>query len=263
MKTLYGTILVLMTAAAISLTAAQPSVAADDPNEPLLLKGEPNQPQGPAGTPEERFEHHRKFRDRMEHRMEQKFQHEGNMPLMPPGMPESRMPGPEMRKKWMAERQAEYLEWLKKNYPDEAEKLAQAKKDNSELYLKKLMLSMRKYGRIEEASIENPKLAEVLKEDLVLREKQNELVSKIKAATNENEKKELTKKLEDITSQRFDSIIKKKQIEYEQMRERLEHLQKRVQESQTEIEKWKASKAEKVKERMQELTSGTEKFQWD
>jgi hypothetical protein len=185
------------------------------------------------------------------------------MPLMPPGMPESHRPGREMRKEWMAERQAEYIEWLKKNYPDEAEKLAQAKKDNPEIYLKKLMLSMRKYGRIEEASIENPKLVEVLKEDLVLREKQNELVSKIKAATNENEKKELTKKLEGITGQRFDSIIKKKQIEYEQMRERLEHLQKRVQESQAEIEKWKATKSEKVKDRLQELMSGTEKFQWD
>ena len=263
MKTLYGTILVLMTAAAISLTAARPGVAAEEPNEPLLLKGEPNLPQGPAGTPEERFDHRRRPRDRMEHRMQQRFQAEGNMPLMPPGMPESRMPGREMRKEWMAERQAEYLEWLKKNYPDEAEKLAQAKKDNPELYRRKLMHSMKKYERIEEATIENPKLVEILKEDLVLREKQNELASKIKAATNENEKKELTKKLEEITSQRFDSIIKKKQIEYEQMRERLEHLQKRVQESQTEIEKWKASKADKVKERMQELMSGTEKFQWD
>ncbi len=74
---------------------------------------------------------------------------------------------------------------------------------------------------------------------------------------------EFEDELEEITSQRFDSIIKKKQIEYEQMRERLEHLQKRVQESQAEIEKWKASKADKVKERMQELIRGTEKFQWD
>jgi hypothetical protein len=263
MKTLYGTILILMTAAAISLIAARPSVAVEDPNEPLLLKGEPNLPQAPAGAPEKRPEHLKRFRDRMEHGMEQRFHHEGNMPLVPPRMAESPMPGWEMRKERMAERQTEYIEWLKKNYPDEAEKLAQAKKDSPELYWKKLMLSMRKYGRIEEASIENPKLAEVLKEDLVLNEKQNELVGKIKATTNENEKKELTKKLEEITSQRFDSIIKKKQIEYEQMRERLEHLQKRVQESQAEIEKWKATKSEKVKDRLQELMSGTEKFQWD
>jgi hypothetical protein len=247
----------------LALMTAQPAVAADEMDKPLFLEKDPNIPQGPETMPEKRLEHPGKFRERMEHRMQQRFQAEGNMPLPPPGMPESRMPGREMRKGWMAERQTEYLDWLKKNYPDEAEKLAEAKKGDPESYQAKLMHSIRKYGRIEEASTENPKLAEVLKEDLILRENQKQLVDKIKAAVNENEKKDLTKKLEAVTGQRFDSVIKRKQIEYEQMKDRIQQLQKRVQQSQAEIEKWKASKNEKVKERMQELLSNTEKFQWE
>ena len=63
----------------------------------------------------------------------------------------------------------EHIEWLEQNYPDEAKKLAELREKDPGLYMRKLGLSLKKYGKIAEASRENPQLAEVLKEDLVRR----------------------------------------------------------------------------------------------
>ena len=68
-----------------------------------------------------------------------------------------------------------------------------------------------------------------------------------------------------VVSSRFDLIVKRKQIEYEQLRNRLEKLKKEVEQREAEVEKWKDAKFknESVKARLEELVSGAEKFQWD
>ena len=71
----------------------------------------------------------------------------------------------------LRERGEDYLDWLKANFPEEAERLAELQKDKPELYKRQLWLGARKYGRIAEAAKENPELAKVLKEDLELRNK--------------------------------------------------------------------------------------------
>jgi len=165
----------------------------------------------------------------------------------------------------MHERYAEYLEWLEKNYPEDAKQLTELKEKNPELYGKQIGLFHKKHGRIFEAAKENPALAEVLKEDLELTKKQYKLVKEIKAATNDNKKKELTKELETVVSSKFDLKVKQKQIAYEQMRKRLEELKKEVEKSEAAVEKWKDAKFknEKVKARVEELVSGAEKFYWE
>ena len=45
------------------------------------------------------------------------------------------MPGPEFMRERIQERTDEYLKCLKENYPDEAAKLEQIKKDNPEQYV--------------------------------------------------------------------------------------------------------------------------------
>ena len=162
----------------------------------------------------------------------------------------------------MGERYAEFPEWLEENYPEEAEKLAELKEEKPELQRQFWLSYIRKYRRIFEASEENPQLAEVLKEDLGLKNRRDELLGKIRTAS-EDEKEELTGELEELVSSRFDLIVKRKQITYEQLRKELEELKERVKESESEVEKWKELKGEKVKERLGELIGRTEKFNWD
>ena len=169
----------------------------------------------------------------------------------------------EMVRDRLREKHTEYLEWLKKNYPEKAEKLAQLREEKPELYWRKIGLSLKKYGRIAEAAKENPELAEALKEDLELKEKRNKLLRKIRASTSDAEKKELTEELEEVINSRFDLIVKRKQIEYEQLSNKLEKLKERVKQSEGEVEKWKNVKKAEVKQRLEELISRTEKFNWE
>lgn len=168
-----------------------------------------------------------------------------------------------MMRERMRERHDEYLEWLEKDYPEEAEELAKVREKKPELYMRRIGLSLKKYGRIAEAAKENPELAKALKENLELKERRDKLLRKIRAASSENEKKELIAQLEEVVSSRFDLIIKLKQIAYERLRKELEELKERVKQSEAEVEKWKDVKDEKVKERLEKLISRTEELNWD
>ena len=160
-------------------------------------------------------------------------------------------------------RHGRYFEWLEENYTDEAEKLAELIEKDVDLYLKQLGLSLKKYGRIAEAAMENSELAEVLKEDLELKKKRGRLLRRIGAASDD-ERGELVKELEEVVSSRFDLIVKRKQIEYEQMLKKLEKLKKRVEVSESKVEKWKDAefKKESVKARLGELVGETDEFRW-
>jgi len=167
---------------------------------------------------------------------------------------------------WRRKRQDEFLEWLGKNYPRQAEELAKLKETEPDVYWKKFGLIREKYWHIFEEEKRNPELAEVLKEDLELKEKRDELVIRIKAAKNDKNKKKLLAELEEVVSRRFDLIVRRKEIAYERLLKWLEELQKRVRESRDEIAKWKDEtfKAENVKKHIKDLTEETTpQFRWD
>jgi len=164
----------------------------------------------------------------------------------------------------MQEKRAEYLKWLKENYPEKTDELAELREENPELYMRKLWRGYKKYRRIVEAEKENPELAQALKEDLELKNRRDTLLRKIRAASDD-EKRELAKELKGVVSNRFDLIVKRKQIEYEQLLKKLEKLKERVKQSEAEVEKWKdvKFKNENVKARVEELVSGAGKFKWN
>lgn len=159
---------------------------------------------------------------------------------------------------------SEYLEWLKENYPEEAEKLAEVGEQDLELYRKALSLSYKKYGKIERAEKEHPELAAALKEDMELKQQRDGLLKAIETASGD-QKQELISELEEVVSSRFDLIVKRKQIRYEQLRKKLERLKEQVEQSETEVEKWKDAefKDDNVKARVGELLNQTEKIDWD
>ncbi len=160
------------------------------------------------------------------------------------------------------EKNEEFLKWIKDNYPDESKKLEELK-SNQDLYERQLRLLGRKYGWLYERIRENPKLGEVLKEDMELAKERGIILKKIKEAKSDAEKEKLTSELEKVISERYDLIIKRTQIEYEQLGKRIEELKKQVEISKANVEKWKNEKykKEKVKEQVKRLLEqGDEPF---
>ena len=72
--------------------------------------------------------------------------------------------------------------------------------------------------------------------------------------------------LDEVASDRYDLIVRQKQMEYEQLLRRLEALQNQVKASIEEIKIYRTDefKDEKIKERMKELTEERKrpKFDW-
>lgn len=168
--------------------------------------------------------------------------------------------------KYRQRRDAEFVEWAGKHYQREAKELAKAKA-NPELYDKKLRLLKRKYWRIYEASRRNPQLAEVLMKDLALKIKRDGLIEKIKGEKDDKKRRQLGAQLYETVADRFELIIKRKQITIAQLLKRLKDLQTQVSQSKTYIKEWRNEKNREaiIKERLEMLTKGIGKrpFKWD
>ncbi len=167
--------------------------------------------------------------------------------------------------KWRQQRRADFLEWLAKNLPDEAEELAKSKERSPDIYDQKYELASRKYRRAFEESRRSPELEKVLIEDIRLQKRRDQLLSKIHAAKNRSEKNKLTEKLQEVVGHRYDLIVRRKQIAYERLLRWLEELQNRIKESRADIAKAQDTKikAGNIKKRTEELLEEKKGFPWD
>ena len=278
-------ILVLVMAAVITLCSLPCSGAKKDPNgegkkEDIWVEGEPRGPGRGLGRGPRRFELTDEEIDRVMKALKEsdpakakelaelrardpnQFQAE----LIKHGSEEVGKIMRDRRESWRRRRQAEFLEWLQKNYRREAEELEKLKQRDPDLYVDKFDLTMEKYRPIWEAvRRRNTELAEVLKEDLALKERRDELLRAIKVAKSEKEKKELTGQLQVVVSRRYDLIVKQKEMAYEGLLRWLKELQNRINKSRAEIANWKDEKikADNVKQRLKDLTEGSQKMNWD
>ena len=69
--------------------------------------------------------------------------------------------------------------------------------------------------------------------------------------------------LEQVVNQRFDLIVRKKQLKYEEMLKKLQKFQQEVETRQAELEKLQGQKDKAVTQRLEELVSDAEKVNWD
>ncbi|HON90445.1 MAG TPA: hypothetical protein PKZ07_02670 [Sedimentisphaerales bacterium] len=163
------------------------------------------------------------------------------------------------------ERNTKFLEWLKANYPVEEQTLAKLKEGDPQVYLVNFETIWDRYGYIFEAESSNPELGAVLKEDLALRKKSEELCNRHRRAKSEAEKQKIGAELQDVVARRYDLIVRRKEIAYEQLQKRLEDLQKQVGESKDEIAKFKDEqiKRENVRQRIEALVGNKTQFKWD
>jgi len=163
------------------------------------------------------------------------------------------------------ESQEEFLKWLDQEYPEEAKELAKVRETgDAELYGKKVEITNRKYRRIYDAWRWNPEMGKILKEDLALKEVRDELIEKVKAETDRSKKVALRAQLQRTVERRFDLIVRRKQIAYEQLLKRLEELQQLIKQSRDDLIKAqdKEYKEENVKKRMKDLLDEQREFNW-
>ena len=71
--------------------------------------------------------------------------------------------------------------------------------------------------------------------------------------------------LQEVVARRYDLIVRRKEITYEQLLKKLEELQAQVIQSRDEIATYKDDriKQENVRQRLQALTRDKSRFKWD
>ncbi len=163
------------------------------------------------------------------------------------------------------ERNAKFVEWLKANYPSEEQALAKLKERDPQLYISGFDHLMKQYGYIFEADSSNPELGRVLKEDFELKKREEELCKQIRHEKSEAKQQALGAEFQDVVAKRYDLLVRRKEIAYEQLLKKLDELQKQVRESKDEIGKWRDPKIkqENVKQRTKARTDNKVRFKWD
>ncbi|MCK4959969.1 MAG: hypothetical protein KAT00_11230 [Planctomycetes bacterium] len=172
--------------------------------------------------------------------------------------------GPAGAGRWrehIQKRHEEMLLWLEENYPEEAKKLTALREKNPEMYTRRFNAARQVYDPIRTAQENNPELAEVLKADLELLRHRDELLKSLEKAP-EAKRKKLRMQLAEVVADRFDLIIHKKQLRYDELSSRIEEMQKKVRAQRAELNTLKQGKNKAIEARIAELTGQSEKITW-
>ena len=185
--------------------------------------------------------------------------------LVEHGRPELRQIARERFEAQRRQERADFLEWLKANFPEEEKKLASLREKDAKLYGKAFDHTWGRFERIFRAERYNPELAAVLKEDFELKQRRDDLLDRIRRERSATKRQELGVELQDVVARRYDLIVRQKEIAFEHLLRKLEELQKQIQDSKAEIAKWKDDrlKQENVRQRIKALTEEKVKFRWD
>lgn len=158
----------------------------------------------------------------------------------------------------------EFLKWLEKEYSQEAKELGKLN-SNVEVYNKKFDIVWKKYGYIHDAWRRNEELGKVLKQDLQLKNRRDSLLAKYKKETDATKKKAVEEQLREVTADRFDLIVRRKQIILDELLEKIKKLQEQISDQKNEIREWRTPefRNKAIEERMKELMEDIAKFNWN
>jgi len=155
-----------------------------------------------------------------------------------------------------------FLVWFKKQYPQDHKELIGLQIEDPEKYVQRFMDLMKIYEPIQKMEKYNPKLSETMKKNLDLQKRRDALLLQIRIASEEQQPK-LIEELRSVVSQRFDTIVLEKRLQYRWLRKRLADLTKKVEAHAEELESLNKNKEQSVQDRMNELMERTEKVNWD
>ena len=285
MKKCLATILVLAVSAGVLLTAALPCLAAEKEEESVWSEDKPSFGRSRTRRPELTEERIERMMSRLKEADPEKAE---ELEKLRKEDPEKF--GAELRR-LMARRDArrtpvprtaarrttrgprrppggrdeDLLEWFREKHPKRAGWLERLQEEDSERYGREVEHLRGRYGRIVRMRKENPELAKVLEEDLELKEERDELLGLLRLVTEEEKRAKLVEELREVVNKRFDLIVKKRRMEYEGLRKRLEELEKKVKQSEAQVQRWQDPKFKSmnVQTRVEELVSGLEEFKWE
>jgi hypothetical protein len=176
----------------------------------------------------------------------------GGRPDGPDGMrnfgPRPDFQGPDMEKE-----KEEFGKWLKANYPEMEKKFLDIKKLDPKQVDRRTMSEFRPYIGLYFASKFSPKLAEILKQDIPLRNQRRELINSINKTTDAAAKAKLTAELRTVVEKRFDLLVQQKQLEYDTLMQWLKDLEKRIKDSKSGIDDMKQNATKHIDKQMQDL----------
>jgi len=155
----------------------------------------------------------------------------------------------------------EFIGWLREAYPEKEKELAHLREKDLDEYFRRFGALHRKYANVAGTQKKNPELAGVLKEDLDLLDQHDALLLAIRQADNQSKPK-LVKDLHEIVGKRFDLIVRKKQLQYDELRRRLDRLRRDLEKKEQELGKLIESKEEVTRHRVEELINPTPKIDW-
>ncbi|ARN56752.1 hypothetical protein [Sedimentisphaera salicampi] len=177
-------------------------------------------------------------------------------------------PGERFRAKFkerFAKRNDEFIEWLEENFPEEAEKMEKAFEADPNSAFKNTAYIRNKYRRIFEIEKRHPEMAELMKNDLELKERRDQITKQLRSCEDEQEKKELKNELRDIVSMRFNVILEKRRLKLEDLKEKLKQIEKEINKQQNDLETLDDQRDSLIKSRMEELVeeSKKQKVDWE
>ena len=173
--------------------------------------------------------------------------------------PQGNGQGPRGGGRWreqLQRRHDEFLRWLKENYPELQKDLVRLGEDNPDEYFRRFLATRKKYESVWAVQKRHPELAAVLKEGIDLADDRDELLREIHCAGNKRRQK-LIEELRDVVSRRFDLIVKKKRLQYRDLRRRLQRLQEELAGREQELGELKASKKQAIASRVEALLNRT------
>lgn len=196
---------------------------------------------------------------------EQSKQKEQNKPAEKPAsdseIPDVKQLDNDKWKEKLDKRQIYFVEWLEGNFPEKANELLMVFNKQPEHFIEQLDKIKEVYGPILREEKYHPELAAVMREDLKLQDRRDQLLREVGLAKDED-KPELLKQLKELVSARFDNLIQQKQLQYEHTIKRLEKVKQQLDERGKELEKLKTEKDESVEKRLKELMDQNEKIDW-
>jgi hypothetical protein len=170
-------------------------------------------------------------------------------------------PKNEKWKKHIQEKHEIFLKWFEKSYPDRYKHLIQNRDNQPDKFAQRIGEAMKKYGPILREEQRNPELAKALKEDLRLLEQRDRLMHDICKAKPE-QRQAIFDQLKGVVAARFDIIIRKKQLQYDDVRKRLKNLHRQLEKRAEEMKTLKNEKDAKVEQRLNELINPEERLNW-
>ncbi len=163
----------------------------------------------------------------------------------------------------MRKRNEEFVEWLKVNYPEKAVEFEKASEANPERAFRDLMPVMMKYRDIFETEKKNPELASLMKKDIDLLEREGEILTAAKISEKEKDKEKLTAELNSIVAARFDLILMKRQMRFDELKERLAQLENEIKKQEADLEELSKQRDEQINKRVTELLSADSQIKWN